>query len=225
MKRLGIISSFTLLFAVFIIIWNYSYYKGLEEAYIPIDNHISSKNKGLEQANFTLDYTNMPFDKNHQRTLNEYYKNRAYYGAPPSIPHSIKEEISIGENNCLKCHQNGGFSEKFKAYAPIVPHPEMINCKQCHVSQKTQTLFVNTDFKKGNTPKVGVNNALKGSPPTIPHEIQMRKNCLSCHASPSTPKEIRVSHPERTDCIQCHVIKKKNITELETFIRKNNKNE
>ncbi len=225
MKRLGIISLFTLLFAVFIIIWNYSYYKGLEEAYIPIDNHISSKNIGLERADFTLDYTNMPFDKNHQRTLDEYYKNRAYYGAPPSIPHSIKEEISIGENNCLKCHQNGGFSEKFKAYTPIVPHPEMINCKQCHVSQKSQTLFVNSNFKKGKAPKVGVNNALKGSPPTIPHEIQMRKNCLSCHASPSTPKEIRVSHPERTDCMQCHVIKNKNVKELETFIRKNNKNE
>ena len=225
MKRLSIISLFTLLFAVFIIIWNYSYKKGLEEAYIPINNSTLLKKGGLERSYFTLDYTNMPFDETHQRTLEEYYKNRAYYGAPPSIPHPVKEEINIGENNCLQCHQSGGFSEKFKAYAPIVPHPEMINCKQCHVSQKSQRLFVETNFKKGKIPKVGVNNALQESPPTIPHEIQMRENCLSCHASPSTPKKIRISHPERTDCMQCHVVKNKNITELETFIRKNNKNE
>ena len=38
-KRLGIISLFVLIFIAFITIWNYSYYKGQEEAYIPIENN------------------------------------------------------------------------------------------------------------------------------------------------------------------------------------------
>ena len=40
-KRLGIISLFVILFIAFITIWNYSYYKGQEEAYIPIENVMS----------------------------------------------------------------------------------------------------------------------------------------------------------------------------------------
>ncbi|MCF6307465.1 MAG: nitrate reductase cytochrome c-type subunit [Flavobacteriaceae bacterium] len=231
MKRLGIISLFTLLFAVFIIVWNYSYQSGLEEAYIPINNNKPTsyflENEGMEYSKFDLDYANMPFDENHQRTLEEYYKNRAYYGAPPIIPHSVKEDLNIGRNSCLQCHQSGGFSKRFKAYAPIVPHPEMTNCKQCHVPQKSNSLFSETNFKKGKFPEVGVNSALNGSPPTIPHPIQMRKNCLSCHATPSTPKKIRVTHPERIDCMQCHVQSNNNIniSELEVFIRKNYTNE
>jgi len=227
-KRLGIISLFTLLFAIFIIVWNYSYQSGLEEAYIPINNNDATYHfsKNRELRNVTApDYLNMPFDENHQRTLEEYYKNRAYYGSPPTIPHPVKEDLNIGGKSCLKCHQNGGFSEKFKAYTPIVPHPEMINCKQCHVPQKSNTLFSETNFKKGIIPKVGVNSALSGSPPTIPHNLQMRKNCLSCHATPSTPKEIRVTHPERTDCMQCHVQNNKKNTALEVFIRKSYTNE
>lgn len=35
----------------------------------------------------------------------------------------------------------------------------------------------------------------------------MRENCVSCHAGPSAPKEIRVTHPERVNCRQCHVPK------------------
>ena len=70
--------------------------------------------------------------------LDTYYNNRAYHGAPPSIPHTMLDERSMGGNSCLKCHENGGFAEKFNAYAPVTPHPEMINCKQCHVPQQTQ---------------------------------------------------------------------------------------
>ena len=46
---------------------------------------------------------------------------------------------------------------------------------------------------------------MEGSPPVIPHKLFMRENCLSCHAGPSAPKEIRMSHPERVNCRQCHV--------------------
>ena len=76
-----------------------------------------------------------------ERSINTYYNNRAYHGAPPSIPHKVENERNMGGNSCLKCHENGGFAEKLKAYAPVTPHPEMVNCRQCHVPQNTQKIF------------------------------------------------------------------------------------
>ena len=53
-------------------------------------------------------------------------------GAPPPIPHSLQMRA-----NCLACH--GGPS----AVAKIrTPHPERVNCKQCHVPQETNDVFV-----------------------------------------------------------------------------------
>ena len=115
--------------------------------------------------------------------------------------------------------KNGGFVEKFNAYAPVSPHPDMVNCRQCHVPQQVQTLLKGTNFYKQDAPKVGVNNALVGSPPIIPHQIQMRENCLACHAGPSAPKEIRVTHPERINCRQCHVLNNKEVTDFGVFKR------
>ena len=212
MKRLVVISLFTLLFAAFIFVWNKSYESGLEDAYTPLevvnDNPLIPSESGVfERSKFALDYAKMPVDKDHQRSLNSYYANRAYSGAPPSIPHDIKQDNSIGENDCLKCHENGGFVQKLNAYAPVVPHPKMVNCRQCHVVEKTSKDFKSNSFYKNKPPTVGENNALLTSPPVIPHQMQMRENCLSCHAGPSAPKEIRVSHPERVNCRQCHVPK------------------
>ncbi|WP_109097301.1 nitrate reductase cytochrome c-type subunit [Aquimarina sp. AU58] len=225
-KRLGIISLFLVLFIAFITIWNYSYQEGLEESYIPIEESSTETFIPLESGVFkrsglALEYANMPVDEEHQRSLDTYYDNRAYPGAPPSIPHPVKEEMSLGANTCLQCHENGGFVTKFNAYAPVTPHPEMVNCRQCHVVQNTKTLFTENGFAKAHAPKVGINNALPGSPPMIPHQIQMRENCLSCHAGPAAPKEIRVSHPERTNCRQCHVPKDKTVTDIEVFTRAN----
>ena len=159
----------------------------------------------FRRSEFAMDYENMPVDENHNRSLTEYYQNRAYPGAPPIIPHEVLSEKGIGGKSCLQCHQNGGFVTQFKAYAPVSPHPEMINCKQCHVPAKTKNnAFVGTDWKKLDAPQLG-NAALIGSPPIIPHSLQMRENCLSCHAGPAAPREIRVSHPMRVNCRQCHV--------------------
>lgn len=225
-KRLGIISLFVLLFIGFIIVWNFSYQVGLEEGYIPLEkgvNHTSipSESGVFKRSEFALEYANMPVDENHQRTLESYYDNRAYHGAPPSIPHPVKDERSLGGNTCLQCHQNGGFVEKFDAYAPVAPHPEFINCRQCHVAQNSNTLFKPSNLAKVHVPQVGVNNALIGTPPMIPHQIQLRENCLSCHAGPSAPKEIRVTHPERINCRQCHVPTDRVVTEIEPFTRTN----
>ena len=88
-----------------------------------------------------------------------------------------------------------GFTEKLNAYAPVTPHPELVNCKQCHVEQNTNTFFKAGNYANVIALKVGVNNALLVSPPVIPHQIHMHENCLACHAGPSAAVEIRVSHP------------------------------
>lgn len=227
MKRVRITALFTLLFVVFLVIWIYSYEQGKEEAYIPISDTrglpiIPSESAVFERSEFALDYLNMPIDESHQRTLDSYYKNRAFPGAPPSIPHPVKERLGMGGNVCLQCHQNGGFVEKFNAYAPVTPHPDMVNCKQCHVEQRTKSEFVANIFYKTPPPAVGGNNALPGSPPVIPHSLQMRENCLSCHAGPGAVKELRIDHPQRISCRQCHVPKEGNYKNVAKFVRSNN---
>ena len=225
-KRLGILLIFALLFVGFLANWTYSYYKGLEEAYIPIQETaplpiIPSEKKVFERAGLAMEYLQMPQDENHQRTLATYYDNRAYPGAPPSIPHPVKEKLGMGGKICLQCHQNGGFVEKFSAYAPVTPHPEMVNCKQCHVEQLVRNSFEASNFYKKPAPQVGVNNALPGSPPVMPHPLQMRENCLACHAGPAAVKEIWVDHPERINCRQCHVPKEHELQNVELFVRTN----
>lgn len=158
----------------------------------------------FKRSEFAMLHESMPNDEKYAQSLKEYYSRRAFPGAPPIIPHPLVSETGIGGNDCLQCHKNGGFVPKFDAYAPITPHPEMLNCKQCHVPSKTTVNFKNTNWEKHPHPQVG-NQALIGSPPVIPHDLQMRENCLSCHAGPSTPTEIRVTHPSRVNCRQCHV--------------------
>ena len=207
-----------------IAVWSYSYSLSHEEAYVPVSNIteslvIPSEEGVFERSKYALDYAAMPIDKNHERSLKTYYyNNRAFYGAPPSIPHSV-EERDMGANSCLKCHENGGYVNKYNAYSPVTPHPEKINCRQCHVPKKSEDLFVATNWSRTKGPSLG-NNALVTSPPIIPHQIQMRENCLSCHAGPSAPEEIRTTHPTRINCRQCHVINDKEIKDIGVFRRK-----
>lgn len=215
MKKLGTIALFTILFIGFITIWHFSYQSGFEEASIIVDDssitNVMPSEKGVfKRAHHAIDYSNMPVDETHQRVLKDYYDNRAYHGAPPTIPHELDGERTFGGGECLKCHENGGYVDKYKAYTPVTPHPELVNCRQCHVPEYTSKTFTPTENKPFETPEVGVNNALLTSPPVIPHQIQLRENCLACHAGPAAPKEIRVSHPERVNCRQCHVPKTMN---------------
>lgn len=210
MKKLGTIALFTILFIGFITVWHFSYQSGFEEAAIIIDDssitNVMPSEKGVfKRAHHAIDYSSMPVDEDHQRALQTYYDNRAYHGAPPTIPHALDDERTFGGKTCLQCHENGGYVDKYKAYTPVTPHPELVNCRQCHVPEYTSKPFKPTKDLGFETPKVGVNNALLTSPPMIPHQIQLRENCLACHAGPAAPKEIRVSHPERVNCRQCHV--------------------
>lgn len=226
MKRLIILLFFSAIMMAVIIVSMQSFQAGeeyadtktaselLEVGYIPGEAAM------FEREAFALAYKNMPQDETHQRNLAGYYKNRAFHGAPPSIPHPVEDERSMGGKSCLKCHQNGGYVDKWEAYAPVVPHPEKINCRQCHVAQNTESLFKKSNWALEEPNFAGKNAALDGSPPVIPHQLQLHENCLSCHAGPAAPVEIRVSHPERINCRQCHVFNNKETEDIGVFSRK-----
>jgi len=137
------------------------------------------------------------------RTLDEYYSRRQYPGSPPYIPHKV-EEPDLARVECLACHARGGWSEALKRHTPITPHPEQEACRQCHVAMTGENLFVDTDWASVATPRLG-RSELPGAPPPIPHELQMRGNCVACHVGPGAVTAIRVEHPSRGNCRQCHV--------------------
>ncbi len=150
--------------------------------------------------------------------LAPYYSRRAFPGAPPVIPHPADEQQDIGGKACLQCHQNGGYVDQYQAFAPVSPHPELLNCKQCHVPVVTTGSFIASSWRKPKPPETG-QQELPGSPPVIPHALEMRNNCLSCHGSPAAPREIRVSHPDRVNCRQCHALNDNAMNAPETWTR------
>lgn len=164
----------------------------------------------------------------HPRTLEIHRSLRAYPGAPPRIPHGLTDE-EFRKNLCNSCHARGGYTPRFGTYAPVTPHPEFADCLQCHVPdamtvgigipQLTADVIcaqchvdpdvpppslVSLDWVPRSWPELD-QRAMEGSPPQIPHGLQLRGNCLACHAGPSAVEEIRTTHPERTDCRSCHV--------------------
>ena len=137
------------------------------------------------------------------RTLSEYYARRQYPGSPPFIPHKV-EEPDLAPVECLTCHARGGWTEELKKNTPITPHPEQVACRQCHITVTEAEPFVETDWMSVAPPRLG-RASLPGAPPPVPHDIQMRGNCVSCHVGPGTVAAIRVEHPSRGNCRQCHV--------------------
>jgi cytochrome c-type protein NapB len=138
-----------------------------------------------------------------ERTLSEYYSRRQYPGSPPYIPHKV-EEPDLAPVECLTCHARGGWTEEFKRHTPITPHPEQVACRQCHVAITDVKPFVEHYWASVAPPRLG-RASLPGAPPPIPHELQMRGNCIACHVGPGTVATIRVEHPSRGNCRQCHV--------------------
>jgi cytochrome c-type protein NapB len=161
----------------------------------------------------------------HRRTLDMYRALRAYPGAPPRVPHGLTAE-EFRNGTCNTCHERGGYATRFGAYTPVTPHPEYRNCLQCHVAEDVVVgirasrasddcsqchvpgdrtpVFVANDWQPRAAPRIH-QRAMRGAPPAIPHDLQLRGNCLACHAGPSAVEEIRTTHPERANCRQCHV--------------------
>lgn len=137
------------------------------------------------------------------RDLKTYYSRRAYAGAPPFIPHEVDPHMRDTQS-CNVCHEKGGFVTKYNAYTPRTPHPEYKNCLQCHVPATVDNLFKESEWVSVAPPDLH-RPMLPGGPPPIPHSLQLRGSCLSCHAGPAAPLEIKTTHPERINCRQCHV--------------------
>ncbi|MBW1850139.1 MAG: cytochrome C [Deltaproteobacteria bacterium] len=138
-----------------------------------------------------------------ERTLSEYYSRRQYLMSPPFIPHKLEDEKNE-EMDCLTCHEKGGWTDELKRNTPRTPHPENIQCMQCHTKPKTEELFVTNIWTSVSPPRLGRSH-LPGGPPPIPHDLQRRGACIACHVGPGTVTEIRVEHPSRGNCRQCHV--------------------
>jgi nitrate reductase (cytochrome), electron transfer subunit len=129
-------------------------------------------------------------------------RNRAYDGAPPTIPHAVEAQSAA---SCLACHGDG--LKVGDRIASKISHTHMTNCTQCHVEQAPASLPFRAD-PPGNT-FTGVyragpgERASPGAPPTVPHHTWMRENCASCHGL-ATRAGTRTTHPWLTNCTQCH---------------------
>ena len=142
---------------------------------------------------------------NGRRNLNSYYELRQYPGSPPRIPHEVSPSFTDEIEDCLACHGRGGYDVELDAYAPVTPHPEKELCYQCHVPKLTDELFVETNWLSIPPPRLG-NSQMGGSPPPIPHSLQLRDDCIACHTGSAAVAEIRVDHGTRGNCRQCHVV-------------------
>ncbi len=127
--------------------------------------------------------------------------NRAFNGAPPTIPHAVSESSTAA---CMVCHGAGAKTESLRI--PKIPHQFLTNCTQCHVESHprhaTASLFRETSFVGLPAPTAGP-RAFPGAPPQIPHSTWMRGECMSCHGFAGL-QGIRTTHPWRNNCTQCH---------------------
>lgn len=131
---------------------------------------------------------------------------RAYDGAPPAIPHPIRQGSA---SECLACHDEG--LRLRGARAPAVPHDTFTSCTQCHVVTEAPMpgTVAEVDPRLGANSFAGMASDSAGprawsiGPPQIPHRTWMRESCLACHG-PNGDSPMKSSHPERESCTQCH---------------------
>ena len=126
---------------------------------------------------------------------------RAFDGAPPTLPHPVDQQSAEGS---LACHEMG---IRLKGrIAPVMSHKAYASCTQCHtaaVNGQAGAVQVPSSFSGLASPGKG-DRAWPGAPPLIPHTTQMREACAACHGVNGRPG-LRTSHPERQNCVQCHV--------------------
>ncbi len=133
---------------------------------------------------------------------------RAFDGAPPTIPHAIRQDSGL---ECLACHETG--IRIRDRLAPPMAHEVYSSCTQCHVVS-TAPMVEATWLEEGwpgaeANAFVGRESPSEGprwtdsSPPEIPHRTFMRERCDSCHG-PNGRDAMRSTHPSRQSCEQCH---------------------
>ncbi|QDV26204.1 diheme cytochrome c precursor [Aureliella helgolandensis] len=128
-------------------------------------------------------------------------ENRAFNGAPPTVPHPIDQR---SDSACVACHGQGAKTQSLRI--PRMSHTMLANCTQCHVESNALHLqsvaFRENEFEGLAAPTAGP-RAYPEAPPQIPHSTWMRSNCMSCHGYAGL-QGIRSTHPWRSNCQQCH---------------------
>ncbi len=143
------------------------------------------------------------------RIRHEMMDRRAYLGAPPVIPHDV---VGTQGDQCLYCHGQGAIYEKNTklmgkkgVQAKVTPHPEYINCVQCHVPRLGSKVFVENTFSglflSDSQPAGGTE---EGVPPPMRHQLQNREPCEVCHLSKTAYSQNIPRHGERPGCPFCH---------------------
>ncbi|MDP2316361.1 MAG: diheme cytochrome c precursor [Pseudomonadota bacterium] len=132
---------------------------------------------------------------------------RAYDGAPPRIPHAVRQDAAP---ECLTCHEDG---LRFRGLlATPMSHTSYTSCTQCHVVDEApmpggadlppDPRAVENTFVGLASPTAGP-RAWAVAPPQIPHRTWMREECDSCHGV-NGRDALRSTHPARANCEQCH---------------------
>lgn len=134
---------------------------------------------------------------------------RAYFGAPPVIPHPARQQTQA---ECTACHDNG--VRLGNKAAAAYPHDAFVSCTQCHAmaepSVPWEASAVQPDPRAVQNLFVGEHAPLQGerwtdvAPPRLPHPTFMHERCTSCHG-PNGRDALKSTHPERQSCLQCHV--------------------
>ncbi|MFQ5706520.1 MAG: multiheme c-type cytochrome [bacterium] len=122
---------------------------------------------------------------------------RYYAYAPPFIPHKVVNR------QCLDCHENGLVVDGFKA--PVTPHPQLLNCQQCHIRPEESVALFKRNTFVGVQEREELQLPQPAGPPLIPHRLFMREKCLVCHGDVTRKEVVQTTHPERLNCLQCHV--------------------
>ncbi|MBT4864381.1 MAG: diheme cytochrome c precursor [Planctomycetaceae bacterium] len=153
------------------------------------------KSRGIPLANIRI----RPSDKETALTFRD--RNRAFNGAPPTIPHPVDQR---SDRACIACHGVGVKTASLRI--PRMSHQYLANCTQCHVENSPRhimtSVFRENSFAGLAAPTAGP-RAFPGAPPVIPHSTWMRRDCMSCHG-PTGLYGIRTTHPWRQNCQQCH---------------------
>lgn len=132
---------------------------------------------------------------------------RAYDGAPPRIPHPVRQDSAA---ECLTCHDLG---LRFRGrLATPMSHRELTSCTQCHVVDQPPMpglAQLPPDPREVPNTFVGLASPEGGprawaiAPPQVPHRTVMRERCDSCHGV-NGRSPMRTPHPDRQNCEQCH---------------------
>jgi len=174
-------------------------YPGMPKATYRLAENWRSRLNDIPPANLLTPVAIRPGDK--QRALEARSRNRAFNGAPPTIPHPV-EHLAAG--SCVACHASGAKTASLRI--PAMSHAYLTNCTQCHVESNPRhmqaALFRDNSFEGLPAPAAG-HRAYPGAPPQMPHTTWMRNNCTSCHG-PSGLNGLRTTHPWRRNCTQCH---------------------